>query len=187
MGANLSFRRAVFDVVGLFATGLQRVKDGIGSLEDHEFLLRLLRVGGTGLYDPRIIVHAEVQPSRLEHAYHRRWHTGHGHFHALLRSEQMEQTGVGTLFGVPAHLYRQALGDLGGWMRARALGDRAQAFHHEVRLRFFRGFFRTRRQEFLEKPRHTRREELWRLLRLPVPRRGPLTEAAGTAVSHARE
>jgi glycosyltransferase involved in cell wall biosynthesis len=187
VGANLSFRRWVFDVVGIFATDLQRVKDGIGSLEDHEFMLRLLRIGRQGVYDPRIILHAEIQPNRLERAYHRRWHTGHGHFHALLRSEDMEQTGVGTLFGVPAHLYRQALGDLVGWVRAKAIGEPARAFQHDVRLRFFNGFFRTRRREFLERPRHKRRQELWRLLRLAVPRRRPLTQTAGTGVGQGRE
>jgi glycosyltransferase involved in cell wall biosynthesis len=92
VGANMAFRRSVFDAVGLFATDFQRVKDGIGSLEDHDFLLRVVRSGRQGVYDPRIVVHAEVQPNRLEAAYHRRWHTGHGHFHALLRSEQMEAT-----------------------------------------------------------------------------------------------
>jgi len=171
-------RRSVFDVVGLFATDFQRVKDAIGSLEDHEFLLRVLRTGRKGVYDPRIVLHAEIQPNRLERAYHRRWHTGHGHFHALLRSEQMEQTSAGTLFGVPAHLYRQALGDLAGWVRHKVAGQPARAFHHEVRLRFFGGFFRTRRREFLNQPPHERRPELWRLLRLPVHRRGSLKRTA---------
>jgi glycosyltransferase involved in cell wall biosynthesis len=181
-GANLSFRRRVFEVVGVFATDVQRVKDGIGSVEDHEFLLRVLRTGSKAFYDPHIIVHAEIQPNRLQRAYHRRWHSGHGHFHALLRSEHMEHTRVGTLFGVPAHLYRQVLGDLVGWVRAKAIREPARAFHHEVRLRFFHGFFRTRRREFLEKPRHERRAELWRLLRLPVRRRAPLTPPAGANV-----
>jgi len=179
-------RRSVFDVVGLFATDFQRVKDAIGSLEDHEFLLRVLRTGRKGVYDPRIVLHAEIQPNRLERAYHRRWHAGHGHFHALLRSEHMEQTSAGTLFGVPAHLYRQALGDLAGWVRHKVAGQPARAFHHEVRLRFFGGFFRTRRREFLKKPAHERRPELWRLLRLPVHRRGPLKRTA-TAAGRARE
>ena len=149
VGANLVVRRRVFDAVGLFATDFQRVKDTIGSLEDHDFLLRVLRTGRHGVYDPRIVVHAEIQPSRLERAYHRRWHAGHGHFHALLRSERMEQTSVGTLFGVPAHLYRQALEDLVGWARAKAAGRGDAAFRHEVRLRFFGGFFRTRRRQSL--------------------------------------
>jgi glycosyltransferase involved in cell wall biosynthesis len=149
VGANLICRRALFDVVGLFTTGLQRVKDGIGSLEDHEFLLRVLRTGRTGLYDPRIVVHAEIQPDRLTRGYHRRWHTGHGHFHALLRSEQVERSGRGTVAGVPAHLFRQAAMDAIGWIRARAAGGAARAFHYEVRLRFFVGFVRTRVREWI--------------------------------------
>jgi glycosyltransferase involved in cell wall biosynthesis len=180
-------RRTVFDVVGFFATDCQRVKDSIGSLEDHEFLLRVLRARRKGLYDPRIIVHAEIQPNRLERAYHRRWHTGHGHFHALLRSEHMEQTRAGTLFGVPAHLYRQALGDLVGWARAKAIGEPGRAFHHEVRLRFFHGFFRTRRREFLDTPRRERRAELWRLLRRAIRRRSPLTQPETAGVGRVRQ
>lgn len=182
VGANLALRRRAFDAVGLFATNLQRVRDGIGSLEDHEFMLRLLRIGRTGVYDPRISLHAEIQPNRLQRAYHRRWHTGHGHFHALLRSEHIEQTRVGTLGGVPAHLYRQALGDLIGWLRATATGASARAFEHELRLRFFSGFFGTRRREFLERPRHQRRDGLWRLLRLPVTSRAAVSHQGTGAV-----
>lgn len=162
IGANVAFRRGVFDAVGLFGTDFQRVKDGIGSLEDHEFLLRLMRTGRHGVYDPRIVVHAEIQPNRMERAYHRRWHTGHGHFHALLRSEQMESTSLGRLFGVPAHLYRQALGDVFGWARATMAGRRSAAFHHEVRLRFFCGFFQTRGREFVQRIRSACREKLKR-------------------------
>ena len=179
-------RREVFDVVGLFATDFQRVKDGIGSLEDHDFLLRVLRTGRKGVYDPRIIMHAQIQPNRLERAYHRRWHTGHGHFHALLRSEQIEQTRAGTLFGVPAHLYRQAFEDLIGWARATASGKPARAFHHEVRLRFFHGFFRTRRREFLDAPRHERWQEPWRLLRAHIRRPRRLTEPATSGMGRGR-
>jgi len=157
VGANLACRRAVFDRVGVFATEFQRVKDGIGSLEDHDFQLRLLRAGGKALYDPRITMFAEVQPNRLQPAYHRRWHAGHGHFYALLRAEEVEQTGVGTLFGVPAHLYRQALSDVIGWVRASLLGRPTQAFRHEVGLHFFGGFLRTRRRERLARPRDQRR------------------------------
>jgi glycosyltransferase involved in cell wall biosynthesis len=182
VGANVAFRRRVFDVVGLFATDFQRVKDGIGSLEDHEFLLRLLRVGLQGIYDPRIVVHAEIQPNRLTRAYHRRWHTGHGHFHALLRSEQMEPTNLGTLFGVPAHLYRQALADFFGWVRAKVAGQPSTGFHHEVRLRFFRGFFQTRGREFLGQIR-TRIGKARTSRAGRVPGRQPPTQLAATQES----
>jgi glycosyltransferase involved in cell wall biosynthesis len=170
LSANMAFRRPVLDVVGGFAPEFQLAKHRIlGSVEDHELLLRVLRTGRTAFYEPRITVHAEIQPNRLERGYHRRWHTGHGHFHALLRTEQMERTRVGSLWGVPAHLYRQALRDAAGWVRAKAIGERERAFNHELRLRFFHGFFRTRRREFLETRRDERLSELWR--RLPILRR----------------
>jgi glycosyltransferase involved in cell wall biosynthesis len=183
VGANVAFRRKAFDIVGAFAPDFQLGTHGIlGSVEDHELQLRLLRTGRAMVYDPRITVHADIQPTRLERAYHRRWHTGHGYFHALLRSEEMEETRVGTLFGVPAHLYRQALEDLVGWLRAKATGDRERAFHHELRFRFFWGFFPTRGREFFQKPRLTHRDGLWRLLRSRMPRREPLTQPADTGV-----
>lgn len=149
VGANLAFRRRVFETCGGFAAEFQRVKDGIGSLEDHEFLLRLLRTGARGVYDPRIVVHAEVQASRMHRAYHRRWHTGHGHFHALLRSEHLEASRRGTFLGVPAHFYRQAAADVVGWVRAAAAGRQSAAFESELRLWFFSGFFRTRCRQFM--------------------------------------
>ena len=152
VGANLTVRRAVFEHIGGFSTDLQRVKDGIGSLEDHDFLLRMLGTGRTAVYDPNIVVHAEIQPSRLDRRYHRRWHLGHGHFYSLLRSPQVEQSGAGTVFGVPAHLYRQALGDLLGWLGAVVRRDHPRAFLHEVRLRFFVGFFNARRRESRGRP-----------------------------------
>ena len=177
LGANVAFRRSVFERVGLFATGLQRVKDGIGSLEDHEFLLRLFAAGGRGLYDPRVVVHAEIQPNRLQRAYHRRWHRGHGHFFALLRARDMESTGTGTLLGVPAHLYRQAFADTVGWVRAAAAGRSARAFQHVVRLRFFNGFLQTRMREHRRTALRERRGELRNLLRGAasrlLPQRGP--------------
>jgi hypothetical protein len=151
IGANFAFRREVFERVGLFGTDFQRVRDGIGSLEDHEFLLRLFRADRHGMYDPRIRIHAEVQPNRLDRSYHRRWHTGHGRYFALLRAEDMEQSALGTVYGVPAHLYRQALADVIGWIGATARRQVARAFQHELRLRFFSGFFRGRRREFIGK------------------------------------
>src|SRR5437588_5714727 len=73
IGANFAFRRRAFDKVGLFKTDFQRVKDGIGSLEDHEILLRLWRTGSKGLYLPELVVTAEIEPDRMGKQYHRKW------------------------------------------------------------------------------------------------------------------
>jgi glycosyltransferase involved in cell wall biosynthesis len=178
IGANVAFRRRVFEEVGDFETGLQRVKDSIGSLEDHEFLLRLLAAGRTGVYDPRMTLHAEIPANRLNRAYHRRWHAGHGHFHALLRSGHMERTVRGTFLGVPAHLFRQALGDIVGWAQTHAAGDEARSFLHEVRVRFFFGFLRTRGREFLDARGLGRIRTMRRVFRELLRRSGRRTRPA---------
>lgn len=143
VGANLALRMTALDRLGGFAHSVQRVGDAIGSTEDHELLLRLYAYGGAALYSPDLIVFAAVQPERLTRAYHRRWHRGHGHFHAL-----MHAPGLGEhrrpLLGVPAYLYRNAAASAVSWLRRAISGDRAGAFACESNLWFFTGFFRAR-------------------------------------------
>jgi len=148
IGANLAFRRRAFEKVGLFNTDFQRVKDGIGSLEDHEILLRLWRTNSRGLYLPELVATAEIEPDRMEKQYHRKWHAGHGRFYAALHSEEVERSKFGKPFGVPAHFYRQALSSLGGWILASICRQPAERFTNELRLRYFGGFAMRRWREF---------------------------------------
>ena len=149
ISANLACRKRLLDRIGGFSPEFQRVKDGIGSLEDDEWNRRLWKSGGKALYVPDLITTTDVPSSRLTRAYHRRWHRGHGRFYALLRADEIERSTVGTLFGVPAHMYRAALGDAAAWIVAAITGRTDEAFCHEVRLRFFRGFFAQRLSERL--------------------------------------
>ena len=176
-------RRDVFVAVGAFVSDFQRVKDSIGSLEDHDFIIRVLGNGRQGLYVPGIIARAAVQPDRLGRAYHRRWHFGHGHFYALMRSEETDRAGCRTLLGVPVHMYRQALKDVVGWVREAALGSAAKSFLREVRLRFFAGFFLTRSREFLARPLREQRAEIAALLRLPIRPRAAVDASARTGLA----
>ena len=157
--ANAAFRRSVFDQLGLFEPACQRVKDGIGSTEDHELQIRFWRAGGQGLYDPRLIVHADVQPERMTKAYHRRWHTGHGRFCSMMRMEDFE-VGRAHLFGVSSYLYREALENLLLWLRYTLTGNSRMAFRTEIKLRFFIGFYRQRRSEYLAARQHGLAREL---------------------------
>ncbi len=144
VGASVAFRRSVFDRVGVFSPDVQRVKEGIGSTEDHELLRRMYEAGGRARYTPDLVATTVVPRARLTREYHRRWHEGHGRFHAVMRIPEMEQSARGRLLGVPAHLYRSAAADAASWLRLRIAGDRARAFAAEMRLRFFAGFFRER-------------------------------------------
>lgn len=148
VSSNLALRRAVFEDIGQFEPDLQRVKNGIGSMEDAELLERYWRTGRQALYVPGLVVVTEVPGERMTKAYHRRWHTGHGYFFAVMRSEEMERSSA-RLFDVPGHLYRQALADATAWIKSFVLGNRSQAFTHESRIRFFLGFFPKRRKDYL--------------------------------------
>ncbi len=155
VSANLAVRRSLFDAVGLFAPELQRVKDSIGSMEDHEFLIRCWGAGRQGLYVPALLASTPVPPSRLTKDYHRRWHRGHGAFCAKMRyveaidqdgryvGEHLNQDAV-TLFGVPAHLYRQMAEQGLKWVRASLRREPALSFMHENNLRFLLSYIRTR-------------------------------------------
>ena len=143
IGANVAFRRRVFDQVGPFSPAVQRVKDGIGSTEDHELLTRLYDRGGRMLYHPRMLVLARVQSERCDRRYHRRWHEGHGRFYALMRRPEIERARVSP-FGVPGHLLREAVRDVAAWVTSAAAADWDRAFLAELRLRFLKGFVWTR-------------------------------------------
>jgi glycosyltransferase involved in cell wall biosynthesis len=141
--ANIAIRREVFAEVGGFLTSLQRVKGTIGSMEDHEFLMRMCRSGKRGKYLPDLITWAWVDPERMTKEYHRRWHTGHGHFYAVMKDPEWERSSFRFL-GVPGHLYRETVRNVGRWLMNILSGNGDAAFVSEVRVRFFRGFFKAR-------------------------------------------
>jgi len=164
IGANLAFRKDVLDGTK-FEPSMQRVKDSIGSMEDHELLMRLLKADRQGLYAPDVVVTTDIPASRLSKEYHRRWHRGHGHFFAIGRFEDLEPSKTGRLFDVPAHMYRQAAIDTIQWLRTIVRGDLNAAFTYELRLMFFAGFVRTRYKDFSEVRTGNRLVELGRFAR----------------------
>jgi glycosyltransferase involved in cell wall biosynthesis len=144
IGANFAFRLRTFDRVGMFSPAVQRVKDGIGSTEDHEMLNRLYTSGGRAAYVPDVVVSTEVPAERMTFDYHRRWHRGHGQFTARMRIPEVEATSRGRMLGVPGHMFRGAAADAGKWMRSIATRDTHRAFDAETRLWFFSGFLKER-------------------------------------------
>jgi glycosyltransferase involved in cell wall biosynthesis len=141
--ANIAFKKELFAQHGEFSAAVQRAGDSIGSLEDHEFLMRLMRAGVAGLYVPEMIVDAFVGSERMTKAYHRRWHTGHGHFYAVMNDVEWERSSF-RLLGVPGHLYRETARNAFAWFTRVLSGKTDAAFVNECHLRFFRGFLRQR-------------------------------------------
>ena len=192
VGANLAFRREVFSRIGVFNPRLQRVKDGIGSTEDHELQLRAWRAGMRGLYRPDVVVTAEVTPDRLTKRYHRRWHLGHGRYCAVMRIHEITQYGHGplgrpadlvTLFGSPGFLYGQVLTGAWKWLIARGRGPEWRPLYEENRVRHAIGYITARFHSWRAEEARSIPGELTRFVRAMVRKKlgrrrpGTLTSA----------
>ncbi len=161
VGANMTFRRNVFERVGTFSPALGRIKDGIGSTEDHDMQLRVWRAGMQGLYDPSPIVMADVTPDRMVKAYHYRWHRGNGRHCAMMRLREFVPTDVGpvtepqdlvTLFGSPAFVHVDLVRYAYLW--AQAVLRRDDSMFYANQLRHVWSYITTRYQLFVaDKPR----------------------------------
>jgi len=72
-GANMAFKRSVFERFGAFRTDLGRVGNGMLSGEDTEFGRRLLTAGLRLRFEPNAITLHPVEPSRLRRQYFLKW------------------------------------------------------------------------------------------------------------------
>jgi hypothetical protein len=61
-----------------------------------------------------------------------------------MREPSFEGSGLGTLLGVPAHVYRSLMSELAAWALSALSFHRSAAFAHELRLRFLMAFARAR-------------------------------------------
>jgi GT2 family glycosyltransferase len=145
-GANLAFRKRIFDRVGLFSPSFLRS-------EDTELLLRLWQGGGQALYVPDMLVHAAVQPERLTKTYHREWHANIGRCNARMGFEEIVDPVLGLhqpprlrqVGGVPLFAVKQVGIELCRWLIYGLSGSRAEAFLHETRVRRLMGYIGEKR------------------------------------------
>jgi glycosyltransferase involved in cell wall biosynthesis len=180
VGANMAFRREVFDRIGLFSPELQRVKDAIGSAEDHDLQMRVWDAGRNGLYAPDIVVMSDVQPDRITKQYHRQWYAGHGRFSSRMRlKERMsdngalgpERTEAPRLFDVPSFVYHDVCHNVGQWWRATARGNESSAFFHENRVRHSVYYIRERYGQHASGRKHSVAAEISQFVRKVVRKR----------------
>lgn len=146
-GANLAFRKRVFEEIGLFSTDFPRA-------QDTELLLRLYRAGHHALYVPNMLVRAQVEPDRLTKAYHRRWHSNIGRCNARMRFQELSDPILGLrphmpkfrrIGGVPLFAVRELGRELWQWMVTTAVRRESDAFWHETRARALVSYMREAR------------------------------------------
>lgn len=144
--ANAAFRAEVLSYIGPFS-------EEFSTREDHELLIRLLQSGRQGLYEPKLVVMAKVQPERMCKSYHRHWNKATGKFNSLMRlGEIMNPDGsIGPearntlrLYDVPAYMYRELFVQSLRWVNQRIHGNESTRLQCENRLYYLCGYVSTR-------------------------------------------
>jgi glycosyltransferase involved in cell wall biosynthesis len=150
--ANASFRKDVFSRVGVFLPEFS-------SREDHELILRLWREGRQGLYQPTIVVTADVQPTRMTKSYHHRWNYRTGKYNSMMRLSEMigpdgslrEKPTTGpTLFGVPAYIYRELMSE--GLYWCKDIAKESKRLQHENHICYLTGYIAKRIEQNSKSP-----------------------------------
>ncbi len=103
-GANMAFRREVFDRYGYFRTDLGRSGNNLLSNEDTEFGRRLLAGGERLRYEPSAVMHHPVTDNRLQKGYLLAWWFAKGQADVMEMGISKEPRWL--LAGIPLHLYR---------------------------------------------------------------------------------
>jgi len=120
-GANMAFRREVFEKYGGFRTDLGRAGTSLISNEDTEFGRRLLAARQPLRYEPSAITYHPVEETRLHPEYFLTWWFNKG------RSDIREFKGQPSgkqFFGVPLRLIRSFAVQLVRWMFAIEVSQR---------------------------------------------------------------
>ena len=103
-GANMAFRREVFEKYGYFRTDLGRSGSNLLSNEDTEFGRRLLAGGERLRYEPSAVMHHPVTENRLQKSYLLAWWLAKGKADAMEMGISKETRWL--LAGIPLRLYR---------------------------------------------------------------------------------
>jgi glucosyl-dolichyl phosphate glucuronosyltransferase len=147
LGANMAARRSLFDAVGPFRADLGRTSSRrVLGQEVPELLARARAAGLRGVYVPAMKVQHHIPTARLTRGYFRRWWFGKGVSRATLeRDRPVTELGVDLgnaphLLGVPRYMFRCALDDLSALAADLVRGRTADAFRHEMMLRYFAGY-----------------------------------------------
>lgn len=134
-GANMAFRREVFDHFGLFDVARGRRGKILASGEDGEFFERILGRGAKVMFFGDARVHHNVESFRLTKNYFRRWRYQTSRNLAESRGFQ----GRRRLFGVPLYMYPQTLRAIGRALLAKLRGPADEAFLREIIAWHFMG------------------------------------------------
>lgn len=112
-GANMAFRREVFDRIGGFRTDLGPRGDVHTVGEDSDLCVRVRADGGRIFYFPDALVDHPVEPERASKAYFLHWYFYFGRMSMRKANVPAEQV---RWFGVPRYLFSLATSNALRWL-----------------------------------------------------------------------
>lgn len=136
-GANMAFRKAVFDKVGLFDTERGRKGKVLASGEDGEMFERILAAGMKAVFLGKSRVRHKVEAFRMTKAYIRRWRRQTSRNLALSKG----LPGSRRIFNIPLYLFPQFLRAVWRMLSARLAAPADEAFNREIIVFHFIGTF----------------------------------------------
>jgi len=123
IGANMAFRRDIFDRYGGLRTDLGPSGDRHMVGDDSEFFMRMMNAGEELMYAPQAIVYHPVPPARVRKSYFRAWYFQHGMASAKLNANQLPKD-VRRYWGIPRYLFRQCAVGAARWLFCRGSAKR---------------------------------------------------------------
>jgi glycosyltransferase involved in cell wall biosynthesis len=134
-GANMAFRRDVFQRVGLFDVSLGRKGSVLAGGEEWDLFRRVVQAGGCVLYAPHARVRHKVEAFRVRKRYFRRWR-----FQASRSlARRSAPAGERRVAGVPLYLFRQLVNAALKTMRYAVSRPADETFRQEIIVWHFLG------------------------------------------------
>jgi glycosyltransferase involved in cell wall biosynthesis len=133
-GANMAYRKVMFEKYGGFRTDLGRVGNNLMSGEDTEFGIRLLSAGERLRYEPSAVVHHPVTEDRMKKGYFLRWWFDNGR--GGIRQFGVRPQTKYYLSGIPLYLFRRLAVWSLRWLTAM---DSHWRFEYKIKVWIIRG------------------------------------------------
>jgi len=141
LGANMAFRRKVFETCGDFRTDLGRKGNSLIGGEDREFFERIAAGGFKIYYEPSAVVFHRVELDRLSQKFYRKWYYDIGRTFGHMVPWRWHHA----VMIAPVWVWKKYFQSLGAYVRARMPGgSEGDRFKSEIWLRHHWGVLRER-------------------------------------------
>ena len=127
VGANMAYKKAVFEEYGLFRTDLGKRGTDPMVGEEVEFCMRLFRAGAKVVYAPRAIVYHPVEISKLR----KNFESHYFNWGRYLARVDGFPAGSILYFGIPRYLLRSILSHVCKWA---VTFDSRERFRHKLQV-----------------------------------------------------